>query len=168
MAWFFRDPNRKIIADDTKILAPADGKILKIIENQENGKSTITIAIRMSPVDVHIIRSPSNFTIETITHTLGSHRSVYIAGAEEKNERKLVAAKNETEIYEILLLTGAFARRIDLWVDEGQTLPQGEKMGIIRFGSQTNLSVKSNRKLKVLVTEGAKVKAGLTSLARIE
>ncbi|RMG31610.1 MAG: phosphatidylserine decarboxylase family protein [Methanobacteriota archaeon] len=167
--WFFRDPNREILVDANTIYAPADGSVInsEIIE-AENG-SELRISVRMSPFDVHIIRAPMEFEVNEILHKRGAHRSVYFSGAEQKNERKLVTGSSASkEAIELLLITGAFARRIDLWITYGDHIHQGKKMGIIRFGSQTNFRLKTKRSLTLLVTKGDKVRAGLTPIARIE
>ena len=166
LAWFFRDPSRKIIVDDDSILAAADGTIIYIEESMDR----IKIAVRMSPFDVHLNRAPVSGIVTNIQHRPGKHKSVYFAGAEEKNERNLIEMENEKMYCKILQLTGAFANRIECWVKLEQSSVQGQKIGIIRFGSQTNVEIRlkqSNKILKVEVRQGDKVKAGLTVLAKI-
>lgn len=166
--WFFRDPTRKIVQDQSLIYAPADGKVIStdVLQNESNHE--LRLSIRMSPFDVHIIRAPMDFEIKKIEHHPGTHKSVYFAGAEQKNERKLVFGQWKSNPLELLLLTGAFARRIDLWVKENDKCSQGEKLGIIRFGSQTNVRFQTKSSITLLVEKGNNVRAGLTPIARID
>ncbi len=167
--WFFRDPSRDIEENRKLIYAPADGTVLygRIFDKETTWN--LEVGIRMSPFDVHIIRAPINFEINQITHKPGGHKSVYLEGAEKRNEQKRIQGSNELgDHVELLLITGAFARRIDLWVTEGQQTKQGDKLGIIRFGSQTNIQLTTKSSLTLLVGQGDKVKAGLTPIARIE
>ncbi len=168
LIWFFRDPKRKIEKNGVLIYSAADGTVIKAEIEQREGNFHLNVAVRMSPFDVHLIRAPYDMEIEEIMHTPGKHKSVYFAGAEQKNERKLIQAKSEIMDIEILLLTGAFARRIDTWVKIGERIGQGEKIGIIRFGSQTNLRITTKRGLTLMVKEGDKVNAGITALAKVE
>ncbi len=163
--WFFRDPKREIEADDNVILAPADGTIIYI--NQEN--NTTKIAIRMSPFNVHINRAPIRGIITKIEHTPGKHHSVYFANAEEKNERVLVTIENEFVYCEVMQITGQFAFRIDNWIQINDKLTQGMKYGMIRFGSQTNIAIipkSKDKSLNITVKVGNHVHAGKTILAR--
>jgi phosphatidylserine decarboxylase len=163
LLWFFRDPPRKIIIDENKILAPADGTI--IYTEQDNG--FIKIAIRMSPLNVHINRAPLSGKIISDEKIKGKHQSVYFANAEKKNERRLLKMKSSGLEVELLQLTGAFARRIKNWVSINDDILQGQKLGIIRFGSQTNLIVTGKNEFKIVVNKGDKVKAGLSIIAEI-
>jgi phosphatidylserine decarboxylase len=166
LAWFFRDPHRDIILNEDTILAAADGTIIYVEQDAEH----IKIATRMSPFNVHLNRAPISGTVTNIQHSPGKHKSVYFAGAEEKNERNLIEMENKSMYCRILQLTGAFANRIECWVELKQNTVQGQKIGIIRFGSQTNVEIRlksSNNVLKVAVQEGDRVKAGLTVLAKI-
>lgn len=167
LIWFFRDPNRQIILDDSIIYAAADGKIIVIQQEKNNLK----IAIRMSPFNVHINRSPIQGKIKSIEHIPGPHRNVYFGNIEKKNERNLIEIIGKGVNCDILQITGAFARRIECWLDVNDSVQQGQKIGIIRFGSQTNMYIQSDvtdKSIKPLVNLGDKVYAGLTAVAKIE
>ncbi|MHA2278366.1 MAG: phosphatidylserine decarboxylase [Candidatus Kariarchaeaceae archaeon] len=166
LVWFFRDPRREIVVDDKIIFAAADGKVLFLEVND----TTIKIGIRMSPFSVHINRAPISGRVGEIIHKPGSHRSVYFTGAEAHNERNLIEIENEQIICEILQITGIFARRIECWVETANQVVQGEKIGMIRFGSQTNVMIKlkqTEKAIKPLIKTGDAVKAGLSAIAEI-
>lgn len=167
LLWFFRDPKRQIILDESVIYAAADGKIIVVQQEMSNLK----IAIRMSPFNVHINRSPIQGKINSIEHIPGPHRNVYFGNIENKNERNLIEILGKKVNCDIIQITGAFARRIECWLDVNDSVEQGQKIGIIRFGSQTNMYIQSNqtdKSIKPLVNLGDKVYAGLTAVAKIE
>lgn len=166
-AWFFRDPKRVIAMDSSSILAAADGTII-LVEELDN---EIKIAIRMSPFNVHINRTPVSGKITAIDHTPGKHQNVYFGNIENKNERNLTVIENEMLHCEVLQLTGSFARRIEVWINVDDEITQGEKFGIIRFGSQTNIRIRlidEKSHLIVLVKKGDTVKAGISIIAEIK
>ena len=167
MLWFFRDPYRIVGTDDNLILAVADGKIT-LVEKNEN---SIKIAIRMSPFDVHINRSPFSGIITEIKYHPGTHKSVYFAGADKKNESNLIKIENDHFVASVLQITGAFARRIECWVKSGEKVQMGKRIGMIRFGSQTNILIENKQvnkiKIEPIVKEGESVRAGVSSLAKI-
>ncbi|MCE7735964.1 MAG: hypothetical protein GPJ54_13870 [Candidatus Heimdallarchaeota archaeon] len=167
LIWFFRDPHRQIIINDSLVYAAADGKIIFVQQDLNNLK----IAIRMSPFNVHINRSPIQGRIESIEHIPGPHRNVYFGNIENKNERNLIKIIGKAMNCDILQITGAFARRIECWLDEDDSVDQGQKIGIIRFGSQTNMYIQSDqtdKSIKPLVNLGDRVYAGITAVAKIE
>ena len=163
LIWFFRDPERTILPDESKILAAADGTVIysKVSEN------LYKVAIRMSPFDVHINRSPITGRFISEIRRPGKHFSVYFSGAEDKNESNLLVISNDTLEVEVLQLTGAFARRIETWIQREDQLEQGEKIGMIRFGSQTNVQVKTIKPFRITVKVGDKVKAGLSTIMEV-
>lgn len=166
LIWFFRDPKRQIILNENNILAAADGTVIYV----EQLGNELKIAVRMSPFNVHINRAPISGTIKLIEHTPGKHHNVYFGDIESKNERNLTVIKNKILNCEVLQLTGSFARRIEVWKKLDDRVEQGEKFGIIRFGSQTNVSIMLLNEKKHILTsirKGDKVKAGLSVIAEI-
>jgi len=166
MAWFFRDPHREIQYDSSILYAAADGTVKEVLSD-----TTLKIAIRMSPFDVHLNRAPISGEISSIQYKPGTHHSVYFAGAEEKNEQNLISLECDGLAVDILQVTGAFARRIESWVDVGQQVQQGDKIGMIRFGSQTNVLIKPKESEEITVvpavTVGQSVRAGITPIAEV-
>ncbi len=165
MTYFFRDPPRDIIKNDSAILAPADGTIIQISRDNEN--APFLVKIRMSPFDVHINRAPFSGTLETVERISGKHVPVYLGTPAETNEKAIQTYVSSLGKIKIVQITGAFARRIEVWVEEGQFVEQGEKIGMIRFGSETDLYIYSSKKIKPIVKIGEHVKAGITIVGRI-
>ncbi len=166
--WFFRDPTRIIDNNENIVFSPADGKIIFI----ENENDEIKISIRMSPFNVHLNRSPIDGIVKNIEYKPGKHSNVYFGDAEQKNEQNLIVIENKNYISKILQITGFFARRLECWVEFNQHVEQGEKIGIIRFGSQTNLLFSpkegSNISFNINCEIGDDVYAGITPLVLIE
>ena len=161
LAWFFRDPERVISENENEILAPADGKIVFV----EQSDSSFKLAIRMSPFNVHINRAPVSGKITKLQFLPGKKLPVYFANAEKKNARNVVEITSNKFIASLFQLSGAFARRIENWVVQGDFLQKGEKIGIIRFGSQTNLHFSSEIPITINCSKGDSVKAGITVIA---
>ncbi|MCX7829664.1 MAG: phosphatidylserine decarboxylase [Acidobacteria bacterium] len=158
--FFFRDPIRKYEGDATALLSPADGKIIKIKE--ENG--TTTISIFMSVFDVHINRSPIAGKIKESRHFQGTFVAAYKDKSSEENERlKWIVGDGKEEI-EFVQIAGLVARRIHPLRKEGDFVAQGEKIGLIAFGSRVDIKFKTADK-EILVKQGQKVKGGLTPMA---
>ncbi len=175
MIWFFRDPKRDIIINPKKFYAPADGTVIEVeTVNHPSPKSLapkqydLKIAIRMNAFNVHINRAPAEGEVISIIQKPGKHSNVFLGNVEEKNEQQLISVKGKENVYHVLQLTGAFARRIESWVKKGEKVLQGDKMGIIRFGSQTNLYIQSDKiKINPAIKVGDKVNAGLTVVAEV-
>jgi phosphatidylserine decarboxylase len=174
---FFRDPERNCPSDTNLILAPADGRITEI-ENIDNvdfvGGDAIRIGIFLSIFNAHINRSPCNVRIEKITYKKGKYKNAMnpeSGRVNEANELELIRTYNPKDKLLVRQISGAIARRIVCRASQGQKLAAGEKFGMIKFGSRTELYVpvrSTQYEIKCLVKIGDTVKAGLTPLVRYE
>jgi phosphatidylserine decarboxylase len=176
-AWsliFFRDPDRRSSSDKNILLAPADGRITDIETiNEDNfiGGSALRIGIFMSIFDVHINRAPCNVKIERATYRKGKYKNAMSPKAGLVNESNDLGLVREDEPQDKLIvrqISGAIARRIVCKAEPGQQLIRGEKFGMIKFGSRTELYVPISESVKCLVKIGGKVKAGLTPIVKYE
>ena len=171
---FFRDPERNCPADVNLLLAPADGHITEIETIDETGfieGPALRIGIFLSIFDVHINRAPCNVRIEKITYTKGKYLNAMNPQSgrlNESNELELIRADSPNDKLIVRQVSGAIARRIVCVVKEGQELAGGEKFGMIKFGSRTELYVPVRENAKCVVKIGDKVKAGLTPLVKYE
>ncbi len=171
---FFRDPKRTAPVDKNLLLAPADGKITDIETIEENdfiGQTTLRIGIFLSILDAHINRSPCNVKVERITYKKGKYKNAMNPQSGRVNEANnlfLVRTDSPEDKLIVRQISGAIARRIVCRAAEGQQLTGGEKFGMIKFGSRTELYVPSRQDVKCLVKIGDKVKAGTTPLVRYE
>jgi len=169
---FFRDPERQIPADDTLLIAPADGTIMDIgtvSEDEFIGGPALRVGIFLSIFNTHINRAPCDARVERITYRRGKYLNAMNPLAGKVNESNTLALVRTSRPPDRLLLrqvSGAVARRIVCAVREGQQLAGGERFGMIKFGSRTELYLPAGEQIECLARVGDKVKAGLTPLAR--
>ena len=167
--YFFRDPERHPIKDENYLVSPADGKITQIIEingPKELGleeKKYTRISIFMDVFSCHVNRVPYTSTVEEILYKPGKYINATLDKASEDNERNYVKLKNSNgdEII-VVQIAGMIARRIVCDVKEGDTVNQGERFGIIRFGSKVDVYFEN---YNLLVCKNQKTIAGETLLA---
>jgi len=171
---FFRDPYRDCPTDKNILLAPADGKVTNIDFVEENsfiGAAAVRIGIFLSIFDVHINRAPCNAKVERIIYRKGKYnnaKNLQSGRVNESNDIGLVRTDSPPDKLLVRQISGAIARRIVCRISEGRQLSSGEKFGMIKFGSRTELYAPAGENLKCLVKVGDKVKAGLTPLIRYE
>jgi phosphatidylserine decarboxylase len=163
-AYFFRDPNRNTVFADDEIACPADGTVLSI--KTEDDPNSVVVRIFLSIFDVHVQRSTVAGKIGEIFYNKGTFLFADHPDA-DKNERNLIQIfKNGVpeNFAHVEQITGAIARRIECWRHTGQEVKIGERIGLVRFGSQVAVYLPKN-KVRVVVKEGQKVQGGITVLA---
>jgi phosphatidylserine decarboxylase len=165
---FFRDPNRLVPAGPNLIVAPADGRVRDIVELDETEilkTKTRRVGIFLSIFDVHTNRAPIDGRIIYRQHHAGLCLDARDPNCSEKNEAMTWAFENPRGRIVVRQLTGAIARRIVAWANVGDELKKGERFGMIRFGSRTELYLPLNA--EVLVKTGDHVSGGSTVIARL-
>lgn len=163
MAFFFRDPGRKIPDSKNIFVSPADGKVIlikDIHESEHLNADMKEVSIFMSPFDVHVNRSPCDAKVKTVKHTKGCFMAAYKDDASIRNEN--IAMVLETKYGDILVrqVAGFVARRAVCRKYEGDILMRGERYGIIKFSSRLDVYLPKDTDIKVKL--GDKVKAGET------
>ncbi len=137
VALFFRNPPRRPLQDDRLALAPADGRVVEVRREGENGG--LKISIFMSVFNVHVNRSPVRGRVVELRHYPGRFRPAHRAEASEGNERLVMGlAMEDGRRVTCVQVAGILARRIVSWVKEGTVLSMGEPFGMIRFGSRVD------------------------------
>lgn len=171
---FFRDPYRICPVDKRLLLAPADGRVTDIetVEGNDfiNGPA-LKIGIFLSIFDAHINRAPCNVRVEKIMYKPGKHKNAASSCSgrvNESNELSLCRTDHPRDRLIVRQISGAIARRIVCCAQQGQKLSGGEKFGMIKFGSRTELYIAAGENVEILVRVGDKVKAGLTPVIRYE
>jgi phosphatidylserine decarboxylase len=165
---FFRDPERTVPADPNLIVAAADGTVMDVIESDENQvlkTKTRRIGIFLSIFDVHTNRAPIDGSVIYCQHQKGLCLDARSSDCSEKNESMTWAFENPRVTIVVRQITGAIARRIVAWAQIGDELEKGERFGMIRFGSRTELYLPLNA--QVLVKVGDHVLGGATVIARL-
>jgi len=166
---FFRHPMRKIITNPSHVLSPADGKIVTIEEVMEDefyNEKRIQISIFMSPVNVHLNRSPISGTVDYFKYHQGDYLVAWHPKSSQLNERTTVVIRNQANISILVRqIAGYVARRIVCYAKEKKNFVQGEELGFIKFGSRVDVFVPLSAKISVQLNQ--KVRGGKTVLAEI-
>ncbi len=165
---FFRDPERQAPTGEGLIVSPADGKVVSVegIKGDSPFLGAATrVSIFLSPLDVHINRTPVEGRIEKITYQPGSFLAAYKEEASQRNEQNaLTIVDNEGRTLGVVQIAGVLARRIICRATLGDRLTRGERFGLIMFGSRTDTYLPEG--CRVEVAEGQRVRGGETVLAR--
>ena len=165
---FFRNPLRKHTQADNAILSSADGKVVVIEEVEETEylkERRIQISVFMSPLNVHINRSPIKGIIEYVKYHSGKYLVAWHPKSSTDNERNTIVIKNDKVKILIRQIAGALAKRIHCYVKEKDAINQASAVGFISFGSRVDHFVPVGAKLKVNI--GDKVVGGVSILAEI-
>lgn len=163
--WFFRDPHRKIPQDDGLVVSPADGKITEITKVRTPDGERLRLSIFLSVFNVHVNRAPVAGTVLGVKYQRGQYLNAMNPDSAEKNEQNTVVL-GMADGCEITFkqIAGLLARRIVCNKREGDRVERGERVGLIKFGSRTDLLLPGD--FEVLVQNGQRVKGGSTVLAR--
>lgn len=159
MAYFFRDPARTIPMDAGLVVSAADGRVTRIDKTDDS----TTISVFLSPLDVHINRSPIGGTITNIDYIKGKKMPATSDTASFENERNTLTIEGEGVTVKCTQIAGIVARRIVCWPKVGDNLARGEKFGLIKFSSRTDLVIP--KEFEICVKVGDRVKGGETIMA---
>ncbi|WP_407562157.1 phosphatidylserine decarboxylase [Streptomyces sp. 184] len=158
MLWFFRDPDREIA--EGRVISPADGVVQSIMP-WPDGRTRV--AIFMSPLNVHVNRAPLAGTVSSVEHVPGGYVPAFNKES-ENNERVVWHLDTELGDIEMVQIAGAVARRIVPYVTRGTKVEQGERVGLIRFGSRVDVYLPQG--VEPGVDVGRPTTAGVTRLDR--
>jgi len=157
--YFFRDPKVEITKGDDLVLSPCNGKVLGV---SESGEEKI-VRVFLSILDVHLQRSPVAGKVVSVEYKPGKFLRAMIPQAHMVNEQNIITIKNESGEYIVKQIAGALARRCVSWVKPDDILGPGDKIGLIKFGSQVDLHMPKIVNIKV--KRGDKVISGVTIFA---
>lgn len=166
--YFFRDPDRDSPADPEAVVAPADGVVVEIIETPETEVVNATmrrVAIFLSVLDVHTNRAPLAGEVTYRKHYPGKFFDARSPRATLENESQTWAFRGAGTTLVVRQITGAIARRIVAWSNVGDRLAKGERFGMIRFGSRTEVYLPLDSEITVKV--GDRARGGETVVARL-
>ena len=164
---FFRDPVRSIPSEKSIIVAPADGKVVKIenINDSNIGESSQLVSIFLNVFNVHVNRVPIDGLVESVERKQGRFLAAFNHSASDENEQVITVINNESGKYKIKQIAGLIARRILCYAKEDMKLNKGDRLGFIRFGSRTDIIMPKKITLKVEV--GQKVIGGETIIGTL-
>tara|TARA_Y100000591_G_scaffold55049_1_gene43515 strand:- start:309 stop:965 length:657 start_codon:yes stop_codon:yes gene_type:complete len=162
--YFFRDPERVVPIGDDILVSPADGLITNITEIKEGKKNYIKVSIFLSIFNVHIQRLPISGEVTKVDYIEGKFINATLDKASDENERLKITIKNGNNLIYVTQIAGLIARRIVNYVKPNENINQGERYGIIKFGSRVDIEFPNN--FKLLVNEGQQCIGGETIIAQ--
>jgi phosphatidylserine decarboxylase len=166
---FFRDPERDPPEGEGLILAPADGKVVSVAQVNKDASvflgAAVRVSIFLSPLDVHINRSPVEGAVEEVRYRRGKFLAAYKDQSSARNEQNSLSIVDpKGRRLGVVQVAGVVARRIVCWVKQGDYVSRGARIGLIMFGSRTDTYLPEG--CRVEVVEGQRVKGGESVLAR--
>jgi len=151
---FFRDPDRTAPELPGAVLAPADGRVMVLTEALDPWVGpAVRVSIFLSPLDVHVNRAPIGGLVKNVEYVAGRFLAAYRPEASEQNERCAVSLDGDRARVTVTQISGVLARRIVCRVRPGDTLRAGQRYGLIRFGSRTDLMLPRGTELRVRVRD---------------
>lgn len=162
MAYFFRDPSRTAPNDESVVVSAADGRVTRVEEN-DDGK---LVSVFLSPLDVHINRSPIAGRVKSVTYVPGKKMPATSNEASFVNERNSLLIEGTKMTVVCTQIAGILARRIVCWSKEGDNLDLGQKFGLIKFSSRTDVQMPGN--VEIMVGVGDRVRGGETIIAKLQ
>jgi phosphatidylserine decarboxylase len=148
VAFFFRNPDRKIPDGKNLIVSPADGKVVKI-SRQEDGAQTVCIFLNV--FNVHVNRSPIDGAVKQFEYKRGKFKVAFDDEASKVNEQNIVTIANQDIQIVVKQVAGLIARRVVCWKQINDTLQRGELFGLIRFGSRVDIILPERAKIRVKI-----------------
>jgi phosphatidylserine decarboxylase len=161
--WFFRDPERQITSEPGAIVSPADGKVTSAGQIEMNGRRVNRISIFLNVFNVHVNRTPIGGTITKVEYRKGKFVNAMGDDSSEQNEQNIVTVEGEGQTVIFKQIAGLIARRIVFTKKIGDQVKRGERVGLIKFGSRTDILFSAEAAVKVKV--GDTVAGGSSVLA---
>jgi len=162
---FFRDPHRAVPGDPGAIVSPADGRIVQIAEEKVGDRPTRRLSIFMSPLDVHVNRSPAAGVLREVVYRKGRFRLATDERASAANEQNVFTLESAAGPIVVKQIAGLIARRIVFWKRVGDRLERGERVGLIKFGSRVDVLL--DPAIELCVKIGDRVLGGTTILGLV-
>ena len=162
--WFFRDPERVVPAGAGLVISPADGKVTDVSATQLNGVACTRISIFLNVFDVHVNRAPISGVIKSAVYKKGRLANAMNAASADENEQNIVTMEGEGMTVVFKQIAGLLARRIVFNHKPGETLARGQRVGLIKFGSRTDVIFPQPAEIRVKM--GDRVKGGSSILAK--
>ena len=166
MAYFFRDPSRAIPTEPGIIVSPADGRVTLVRQSSGEAGSDSLVSIFLSPLDVHLNRAPIAGRISTIDYKPGKFLMATDERARLLNEQNSLTIEGNGLTVTCTQIAGILARRIVCWKKAGERVECGERFGMIKFGSRTDLVMPPA--VDVVIKEGMRVTGGVTIIGRFK
>jgi phosphatidylserine decarboxylase len=171
IVWFFRDPERTIPTDPQALVSPADGTVTnveEVIDPDFPASRALRISIFLSIFNVHVNRLPRDGRVVAVRYFPGEFLDARHVQSAQRNEQLWIDLEEPSgRLIRVKQISGAIARRIVCWLKLGEDVKKGERLGMIKFGSRTDVLVPAGNVSEVLVKVGDKVRGGATILMRL-
>ena len=164
LMYFFRDPRRQVTGGSAVAVSPADGRVVDVREAEHQGRLFQRISIFLSPMDVHINRSPVAGVVRHVEYKCGRFLVASRPEASTENECNTVTVEGPDGVVVFKQIAGLLARRVVFWKKEGEAVERGERIGLMKFSSRMDVFFDST--WEIVVTSGQRVSAGVTVIAR--
>jgi phosphatidylserine decarboxylase len=164
--WFFRDPERAIPDSPGAVVSPADGKVTDVSFLTVDGEKRARISIFLSVFDVHVNRSPIAGTIREVRYQRGKYLNAMDEASAELNEQNIVRVEGDGQTVIFKQIAGLLARRIVFHPKVGDRVERGQRVGLIKFGSRTDILLSATAAMQVKV--GDRVRGGASILAFLQ
>src|ERR1700685_835972 len=164
--WFFRDPERDIPQEAGAVVSPGDGKVTDVSPVTAGINKLTRISIFLSVFNVHVNRSPITGTIREIRYQRGKYLNAMNRASDHENEQNIVTVEGDGQTVVFKQIAGLLARRIVFHPKVGDRLERGQRVGLIKFGSRTDILLNSSASLQVKV--GDRVRGGASILAYLQ
>jgi phosphatidylserine decarboxylase len=164
--WFFRDPERTIPQDPGAVVSPADGKVTDVSTVTVGNQQQTRVSIFLSVVDVHVNRSPIAGVVRDVRYQHGRFLNAMNTVSAEKNEQNIVTMEGDGQKVVFKQIAGLLARRIVFDPKVGDRIERGQRVGLIKFGSRTDLLLDASARMNVKI--GDRVKGGASILAYLQ
>lgn len=165
LMFFFRDPERQIPTAPGLMVSPADGRVVEVREVQQDGRACRRVSIFLSPLNVHVNRSPVGGLIREVLYAPGRFHAAWKEEASIENERNTVTVDTDGGPVIFKQIAGVLARRVVCWKKAGQSVERGERIGLMKFSSR--MDVIMDPAWEVAVKSGDHVVGGVSILARL-
>jgi len=163
--WFFRDPEREISQRSGAVVSPADGLVTHVGPIEQDGVCWLRISIFLNVFNVHVNRSPIAGVITNVKYRKGKFQNAMGAACADENEQNIITIEGEGQRLVFKQIAGLLARRIVFTKEVGDRVSRGERVGMIKFGSRTDVLMNASAAIQVKV--GDHVKGGSSVLAYI-
>jgi phosphatidylserine decarboxylase len=170
MLFFFRDPDRRAPGEGHLLIAGADGVVRTVEDMPESSYlkcDTVRISVFLSPFDVHVNRSPLAGKVAALAYTPGKHFLTMRDESSEYNEHSSIYIEGSGTRCLVKQIVGPVVRRVVYWLEDGQEVAKGERIGIMKFGSRMDIYFPRSD-VEVLVKQGDRVRAGETPIASLK
>ena len=161
---FFRDPDRVIPAEPGAVVAPADGRVVVVTEEENCGRSGQRLSIFLAVWNVHVNRAPASGTITNMEYRPGKFFAAMRERASLENEQNVFTLSTEAGEMVFKQIAGLIARRVVSWKKQGEPVVRGERIGLVRFGSRVDVWLP--KEAEILVKVGENVKGGASVIAK--